>query len=102
MLLQLLPLDAERSFGRCFLSAKESEENTAVMLVVVSRLQLCGTSVTGSASGCFAPAVGSFAIHKSYVSIFTHAAYIVENKKQLMVLQTSWERIYPTQKQQYQ
>lgn len=50
VLLQILPLEAERSFGRCFLSAKESKENAACMFVGVSILQLCRTTVNGSAS----------------------------------------------------
>lgn len=36
VLLQLLCMDAERSFGRCFFSAKESEENSAVIFVASS------------------------------------------------------------------
>lgn len=100
--MQLLLLDAKRSFGRWFLSTKESEENTAIMFVVVLPLELCGTSVTGSASGCFHPTVRSFAVPEGYVSILARSPYIVENKEQLMVLQTNWDHTHPTQKQQYQ
>lgn len=102
MLVQLLPLDAKRSFSRCFLSTKESEENTAIMFVVVLPLELCGTSVTGSTSGCFAPTVTSFAVPEGYVHILTHSSCIVENKEELMVLQTNWDHTHSMQKQQYQ
>lgn len=70
------------------------------MFVAVLPPQLCGATVTGSPSGCFA--VGSFAIHESYVNVLTHAPFIVENKEELMVLQTNWEHTHPTEKQLYQ
>lgn len=64
-LIHLLCLDAERSFGRSFVTVKESKENVAVIFVA-------STSVVFS--GCL---VRSFVIHKGSVCIFSDAPFVV-------------------------
>lgn len=55
----------------------------------------------GSASGCFAPAVRSFALCKYCISTLRHVAYLVEHKEQLMVLKTDLKCTQSLQRQQY-
>lgn len=67
-------MDAERSFGRYFLSVRERKENTAVTFVAFSSVGF---------SGCL---VRSFVIHEGSVFILTHAPFVVEHKEHLLVL----------------